>query len=144
MNTDLAVGLGRPANLGAPGQNLRRWWGAATGLLLAAVFLEAVLAGAILSGAGWARASHGLTAGAVIVSATAAGLVGLVTLRRIPHGLRLAWTLLALATLGVLQAALGALSAKGANLLWVHVPLGVALVGLAAQAAAGARRLGGE
>jgi hypothetical protein len=36
----------------------------------------------------------------------------------------------------------GTLSAKGANLLWVHVPLGVALVGFAAQAAAGVRRLG--
>lgn len=140
MNTNLAVRLGRPA--GGPIHGLRRGWSLASALLLAAIFLEAVFAGAMLSGQGWARAAHGLTAGLVIAGATAAGLMGVVTLRRTPHGPRLASILLALAALALVQAALGALSAKGANLLWLHVPLGVALVGIAAQAAAGARRLG--
>jgi len=48
---------------------------------------------------------------------------------------------LSLALVLFLQAAVGALSAKGANLLWVHVPLGAALFGLAALAVADARRL---
>jgi hypothetical protein len=144
MNTHLAVGLGRPAGSDEHGRALRRWWSLATAFLLAAVFLEAVFAGALLSGAAWARAAHGLTAGLVIAATAAAGLIGVVTLRRIPHGPRLGAGLLALAALAFLQTVLGALSAKGANLLWAHVPLGVALVGLAAQAAASARRLGAD
>jgi hypothetical protein len=141
MNTNLAVRLGRPAS-GGPIHGLRRGWSLASALLLAAVFLEAVFAGAMLSGQGWARAAHGLTAGLVIAGTTAAGLMGVITLRRTPQGPRLTSIFLALAALAFLQAALGVLSAKGANLLWLHVPLGVALVGFAAQAAAGARRLG--
>ena len=42
------------------------------------------------------------------------------------------------------QFALGRLSAKGANVMWLHVPLGVMLVGLGGQAIAGSRRLGEE
>ena len=41
-----------------------------------------------------------------------------------------------------LQTAVGRATAKGDNLLWLHVPLGVALVGFAGQAAAVARKLG--
>jgi len=120
---------------------LRRWWSAFTALLVAAIFVEAAFAGAMLSGSGWARTAHVATAGMLIVSTTAAGLVCVFTLRRIQHGLKLGFILLALATVIFLQAAVGALSARGANLLWVHVPLGVALVGFAAQAVADARRL---
>jgi hypothetical protein len=123
---------------------MRRWWSGVAILLVIAVFTEAVFAGAMLSGVGWARTAHGVNAAAVIAASLAAGLVSVVTLRRIPHGLRLGLTLLSLAAAAVLQAAIGVLSARGANLLWAHVPLGVALVGFAAQAAAGARRLGEE
>ena len=63
-------------------------------------------------------------------------------LRRIPQGLKLGLTLLSLAALLLLQTALGRSAAHGAKLLWLHVPLGVALVGLAGQALAAARRLG--
>jgi hypothetical protein len=125
-----------------PTSNRRRLWGVITALLLAGVFIEAVFAGALLSGAHWALAAHAATALVLIASTIAAGLVSLVTLRRVPHGRRLGLTLLSLAATVVLQAALGRFSAHGANLLWVHVPLGVALVGLAGQASAGARRLG--
>lgn len=121
-----------------------RWWRLITIALVAAVFTEAVFAGAMLSGAGWARPAHALTAGLLVASTLVAGLVAIVTLRRAPHGAKLGLTLLALAATVFLQAAVGALSAKGANLLWVHVPLGVALVGLAGQAVAAARGLRGE
>ena len=84
-----------------------------------------------------------MTAALLIAGAAAAGLVSAIALRRLPHRTRLGLTLLSLAALAVLQAALGALSAKGANLTWLHVPLGVALVGLAGQAVASARKLGG-
>lgn len=123
---------------------LRQWWSVITTLLVIAVFTEAVFAGAMLSGVGWARTAHSVNAIVLIASTLTAGLVSIVTLRRVPHGMKLGLTLLSLAAALFVQAAIGALSAKGANLLWVHVPLGVALAGLAAQAAAGAHRLGGE
>jgi hypothetical protein len=137
----VAVDFGPSTVSNDQGRNLRRRWTVITSLLVVALFLEAVFAGAMLSGASWARAAHALTAVIVIGSTVTAGLVALLTLRRTPHGRKLAFTLLLLAAVAILQAAVGAASAKGANLLWVHVPLGVALVGFAALAAAGARRL---
>ncbi|MEX2250308.1 MAG: hypothetical protein WD671_11805, partial [Parvibaculum sp.] len=104
----------------------------------------AVFAGAMLSGYGWARTAHLANAGLLIASTIAAGLVAVVTLRRIPHGPRLGLILLLLAAVVFLQTAIGKSAANGTNLMWVHVPLGVALVGFAAQAVAGARRLGEE
>jgi hypothetical protein len=121
-----------------------RWWRLITILLVAAVFIEAVFAGAMLSGVGWARAAHRASALVLIAGALAASVVCLFTARRRPHGLRLGLTLLALAATLLAQAALGAATAHGANLLWLHVPIGVALVGLAGQAVAAARRLGGD
>ena len=79
-----------------------------------------------------------------VASTITAGVVCLITLRRVPHGLQLGLTLLALGAVVLSQAVIGKASAHGAHLLWLHVPLGVALVGLAMQAAAGARRLGGD
>jgi hypothetical protein len=144
MSTDTSTSagyVGRPAP--GPRSKIRRLWSAVTALLLADIFIEAVFAGAMLSGAPWARAAHAANAGLLIVSTILAGLVAVATLRRMPHGLNLGLTLLALAAVMAVQAAVGAISGKGVNLLWVHVPLGVALVGFAAQALAGARRLGG-
>lgn len=121
---------------------LRRWWGAAATLLAAAIFIQAAFAGAMLSGVDWARAAHAASATALIASAAAVGLIAILTLRRTPHGLKLGFTLLALAAALFLQTALGRMmSTQGANLMWAHIPLGVALVGLAVQAAAAARRL---
>jgi len=42
----------------------------------------------------------------------------------------------------ILQIAVGWSAARGVNLLWIHVPLGVALVGVAGRAVAAAHRLG--
>ncbi|HVN01312.1 MAG TPA: hypothetical protein VMT68_13970 [Caulobacteraceae bacterium] len=123
-------------------RRLRRWWIAVAILIVAAAFIEAVFAGAMLSGAAWARAAHGTGALLLIASTTVAGLVAVLTLRHVARGPRLGLILLSLAAAIFVQAALGAISAHGANLLWLHVPLGVALVGLAGQAVAIARRLG--
>lgn len=125
-----------------PNVTLREWWSVITTLLLAAIFIEAVFAGAMLSGVEWARTAHRVNAAILVGSTLIAGLVAVVTLRRIAHGLKLGLTLLSLAAAIFLQAVVGALSAKGANLLWVHVPLGVALFGFAARAAAITRRIG--
>jgi hypothetical protein len=43
----------------------------------------------------------------------------------------------------LVQHGLGTAAADGEDTLWIHVPLGVALVGLLAQATQFARRVGG-
>lgn len=124
------------------GAGVRGVWRAITGAIVAAMFLEAVFAGAMLSGFEWARRAHmggaALTIGATLI----ASLAAFATLRRVKHGARLGVYLMLLAAVAVAQATVGVASAKGGNLLWLHVPLGVALVGLTAQSVAGARRLG--
>jgi hypothetical protein len=112
-------------------------------LLVVAIFAQAVFAGLMLSGVEWARAAHSATAIVLIASTLAAGLISLVTLRDIAHGAKLGFTLLLLAVVVSLQTAVGKSSVEGANLMWVHIPLGVALVGFAMHVVAGARRLGG-
>ena len=137
-----AIQSGWPPAFPRDGGRLRQWWMIVSTLLLVIVFAEAVFAGAMLSGAGWARAAHWIDAMVAVASMVVASPAAFATLRRVPHGRRLGWILLAMAGVAFLQAALGALSAKGANLLWAHVPLGVALVGGAGQAMAAARKLG--
>jgi uncharacterized membrane protein YoaK (UPF0700 family) len=118
-----------------------RWWSVITFLFAVAVFGEVIFAGAMLSGSGWARAAHAVNARILIAAMIAAGLVAIVSLRRIPQARKLGWTLLSLAGLVFVQAALGALSAKGANLMWIHIPLGVALFSVAAFVAMANMRL---
>lgn len=142
-NHDAADHLDRP-DTGQRSRNPRQRWTVISALLVAAIFTQAVFAGLMLSGVEWARAAHSATAVVLIASTLAAGLVSLVTLRRIPHGAKLGFTLLLLAVVVFLQTVVGKSVAEGANLMWVHVPLGVALVGFAVQAVAGARRLGGQ
>src|SRR5262245_14650649 len=102
-----------------PGRNLRQWWTAIAALLAAAVFSEAVFAGAMLSGFAWGRTAHAVTAAALMASTLLSGLIAVVTLRRIPNGLKLGVTLLLLAVVVFLQTALGRASAHGAHLMWV-------------------------
>ena len=125
------------------GRALRRWWILIAALLAAAIFAQAVFAGLMLSGVDWGREAHSLNSLVLIAASLAAGVISIVTLRRVPNGVRLGFTLLLLAVVVSLQTAVGKSSVAGANLMWVHVPLGVALVGVAVQALAGARRLGG-
>src|SRR4051812_4903780 len=97
-----------------PNRILQRWWSVITRALVAAIFLEAIFAGALLSGVPWARTAHAATAPLLIAAAALAGLVSLVALRHVAHGRKLGVTLLSLALVLILQAVMGALSAKGA------------------------------
>ena len=127
-----------------PSTNKRQWWSVVTTGLVIAIFAQAVFAGAMLSGFEWARMAHATNALFTLAATFAASLVSLITLRRTQNGLKLGLLLLALAAVLFVQFALGRMAAKGANLMWLHIPLGVALVALAGQAAAGARKLGAE
>jgi hypothetical protein len=140
---DAAGHLDASTESGQPVRRLRQWWSVITTLLVIAIFAQAVFAGAMLSGFVWGRAAHSMSAVALIAATLSAGLVSAVTLRRIARGPQLAVILLALAVVVFLQTAVGKFAADGANLMWLHVPLGVALLGFAGQAAAAARRLGG-
>ncbi|MDR3499528.1 MAG: hypothetical protein P4L72_09910 [Parvibaculum sp.] len=135
----LAIRSGRPP--GAPANRLRIWWTGIALLIAGGLFLQAGFAGAMLSGSAFALGAHKLTASILIAATLVSSLVATVSLRRIENGTRFGVTLLVLALALALQFAVGKLSANGANLLWLHVPLGVALVGLAAHAIRGARRL---
>jgi hypothetical protein len=142
-NNDLALHAGghdEPRN--ELGRNLRRGWIVITALLALAVFAEACFAGAMLSGFDWARLAHKANAVVLMASSITASLAAVMTLRRVPQGRRVALSLLSLAVLLFVQAGLGTLSAKGANLLWIHVPLGAGLVSFATQAALRAFSLG--
>ena len=138
---DVAVGLAGSTVPTGHRRDLRRWWSVITNLIAFAVLLEAIFAGAMLSGVGWARTAHAVNASIVVASAFIAGLICVITLRGISNGFKLGLMLLSLAAVVLIQAAAGALSARGTNLLWIHIPLGVALFGFATRAAAGARRL---
>lgn len=128
----------------SPGHDLRSWWGAVTWLLAAAIFAQAVFAGLMLSGFEWARAAHSVGAVALVAATLAAGVGAVVALRRVANGLKFGFALLLLAVVLSLQTAVGKSMTGGANLMWLHVPLGVALVGFATQAVAMARKLGGR
>ncbi len=121
---------------GAPGI-----WIAIARLLMVAVFVQSIFAGLLLSGELWGRTAHRLTAFSLIAAALLTGIAALLTLLRTEGGPRLAGSLLALAAALVLQAAVGIRSADGERLLWLHVPLGVALTGFTANLEAAARRL---
>jgi hypothetical protein len=126
------------------GRNVRRLWRVVTTLIAIILFLQAFFAGAMLSGFAWGHTPHKAAADILIVSTLTAGVAAIVTLRRIAHGPRLALILLSLTLLEVLQTTIGRLSAEGASLMWIHIPLGVALVGLASGSVSAARLLGDE
>jgi hypothetical protein len=145
MNTaNASIHLDRPTESGRPGHNQRLLWSAVTIALLTGFFVEAIFAGAMLSGVAWGRRAHAILAACLIVATLAAGVFSTITLRRLRRGLTLGLALLALGTISMVQGAVGAMSAKGVNLTWAHVPLGVAVVVLAAAAVAAARGIGGE
>jgi hypothetical protein len=138
----MAIHLDQPAAAQEPGASLRQWWSVVAALLVTAIFVQAVLAGAMLSGFEWARLAHAANAVVVVAATVIAGLAAAVTLWRVPGGRKLGAFLQALAAAAVVQFAVGRMAAKGINVMWAHVPLGVALVGLAGQAVAAARKLG--
>ncbi|HEX2591224.1 MAG TPA: hypothetical protein VHL34_06995 [Rhizomicrobium sp.] len=141
----MAVDLDRPAGPRAPrGATLRSVWRTITAFLVLAAFLEAVFAGAMLSGIDGARAAHALTAAVLVAATLLASVLAILTLYRMPDGRRLGLMLMLLAAMVFAQAVIGALTAKSVNLLWLHIPLGVAVFGLAVRIATRARDLNFE
>jgi hypothetical protein len=120
-----------------------RTWMVFTTVLTWAVFLQAVTAGRILTGDEWARDAHRLVAGLLFIAAVVGGLVALVRLRDRAGGRRFAVLLVAMGVGLFVQHGLGSAAADGEDTLWIHVPLGVALVGLMMRVEMLARRLGG-
>jgi hypothetical protein len=116
-----------------------------TRLLVVAVFTQSIFAGVLLSGEGWGRTAHGITALALVGITLGAGIAATLTVRGVGRDAsRLTVLLLGLAVVLFAQTVIGRLSAEGQNLLWLHVPLGVALVGLTIQPARIAGRLAGR
>jgi hypothetical protein len=97
------------------------------------VFLQSVTAGRILSGDDWARTTHRTAAGLLFLAALVAGIVALVNLRGRPERGRMAALLLGLAVALFAQHGLGTAAAEGNDVLWLHVPVGVAMVGFSLQ-----------
>jgi hypothetical protein len=106
------------------------------------VFFQAVTAGRILAGDGWARDVHRTSAGLLVVAAAAGGLVALVRLRDRAGGRRFGLMLVAMGVGLFVQYGLGTAAADGKDTLWIHIPLGVALVALMMRLDMFARRIG--
>jgi hypothetical protein len=120
-----------------------RAWAVFTTVLMWAVVLQAVSAGRILTGDEWARDVHRTGAHAMFVAAIVAAVVALVRLRHRAGGRRFALMLVAVGVGVYVQHGLGTAAAEGRDTLWIHVPLGVALVLLLAHVSHVARRVGG-
>jgi hypothetical protein len=120
-----------------------RAWAMFTTVLTWAVFLQAVTAGRILTGDEWARDVHRTAAGLLFLVAVGGGVVALVRLRDRARGRQFGLVLVAIGVGLFAEHGLGTAAADGEDTLWIHVPLGVALVGLLAQATHVARRVGG-
>ena len=120
---------------------MHRGWPLFTAIFMWAVFLQSVTAGRILRGDDWARSLHRTSAGLLVVAALAAGIVALARLRRHDGGTRLGVILLVLAVSLLVEYGLGTSAADGKDTLWLHIPLGVAVIGFTAQTNMLARKL---
>ena len=105
-------------------------WQVVTTVLMLAIFSQAITAGLLLRGDGWAETFHRTAAGVLVAATFVAGIVALATLRDERRGRRMGALLVVLAIGLVVQYALGAAAVAGKDVLWIHVPLGVGLIGL--------------
>ena len=117
----------------APGHVPVRGWTLFTTILTLTVFLQAITAGRLLDGDDWARDAHRATAGLLILAAIVGGVLALTRLRDRAGGKRFGLMLVAFGVGLVVQYALGSAAAEGNDTLWIHLPLGVALVGFTMQ-----------
>jgi hypothetical protein len=117
-------------------------WVAFTRLLVIAVYAQSIFAGLFLSGETWGRTAHRVNASVLVAGTLLAGIVAAVTLRHIVGGRRLAVWLFALGIGLAFQMMLGLRAAEGERVLWIHIPFGVALVGITAELVVVAQRLG--
>lgn len=117
-----------------------RAWGVFTYALLWGIFLQSVFAGALMSGESWSRSYHHVTGQVLGLVTLAAAITAAVRLRRVTHGRRMTLMLFGLFVTFVVQVNTGILAADGENVMWIHAPLGTALLALAAQPMFLARR----
>jgi hypothetical protein len=108
-----------------------RAWLLVAGVLMAGVVAQPFLAGLMVRGHDWAETAHEKTGFGLVTATILASSVAAVTLRRREHGRAVISALVAFAVLIVIQTALGESAADGRDVLWLHFPLGVALVGAA-------------
>jgi hypothetical protein len=105
-------------------------WQVVTTVLTLGIFSQAITAGLLLRGDGWAQTFHRSAAGVLVVGTFLAGIVALATLRDEARGRRMGIMLVVLAVGLVVQYALGTAAVDGKDVLWIHIPLGVGLIGL--------------
>lgn len=134
-----ATTSGSPATAaGAP----VRAWRTFTAVLTWAVLLQAVTAGRILTGDDWARDAHAAGAGFLFLAAVVGGVLALVRLRDRADGRRFGLLLIGIGVGLFVQHGLGTAAANGEDTLWLHIPLGVALMATMVRLDVVARRLG--
>jgi hypothetical protein len=131
------------AGVATVGRSPARGWIAFTTIITVGVFFQAVTAGRILVGDGWARDIHRATAGLLLVAAIAGGIVAVVRLRDRAGGREFGLMLVAMGVALLVQYGLGSAAADGKDTLWIHIPLGVALLALMMRLEMRARRIGG-
>jgi heme A synthase len=105
-------------------------WQVVTTVLMLAIFSQAITAGLLLRGDGWAQTFHRSVAGVLVAATFLAGIVALATLRAEARGRRMGTLLVVIAVGLVAQYATGTAATEGTDVLWIHVPLGVGLIGL--------------
>jgi hypothetical protein len=120
-----------PAAPGVPvGRSSAGAWAVLTRILTFGVFVQAFSAGSLLDGDGWARDVHRSVGAGLVIAALVGGLLALVLMRDAPGGRRFGAMLVVAGVVLIAQYALGTAAADGNDTLWIHVPLGVALVGV--------------
>ena len=112
--------------------------------LMWSVVLQAVAAGRVLEGDDWARNLHRGFGGILLLTAVTGGVVSLVRLGNRAVGRRFGLMLIVIGIATYVEFHLGSAAADGEDTLWLHVPLGVALVALLAHATHLARRIDRE
>jgi hypothetical protein len=118
-----------------------RVWLAIGGLVFAAVLAQPFFAGLMVRGHDWAETAHEQTGFGLVAATVVATAVATATLRRRAQGRAVIAPLLAFAVLLVVQTALCESAADGRDVLWLHFPLGVALVGAAMRLPGATRAL---
>ena len=127
----------------AAGRATTRAWIAFSTILTLVVFFQAVTAGRILAGDEWARDVHHTVASLLILATVGGGIVALVRVRGRTGGRRFGLMLVAIGVMLFVHHRLGTAATDGDNTLWIHVPLGVALLGLVVETMHLACRVGG-
>jgi hypothetical protein len=117
-------------------------WRGIARLLMLATFGQSFLAGVYLSGEAWGRDLHRALGFTIAGIAIVVAVIAIATLHDTRGDRRFALGLAGFAVMAAVQLGLGIAAAEGTRTLWLHLPLGVALVGTAANLEVAARSVG--